>query len=790
MAHVLYDGSLRGVQRRQPWYWPLAVLLLLRCVSPEEALAQAGASGNEVSADGAQPSTEVAQYGASPAGREELSNIYHRAVRALYEKSNLTEAVVWIKKGAALGHGRLHWLLGVMHSNGVGVPQSDAHAVLHYKFAALEGVPEAHMALGARYRDGVGAPRSCQLAAFHLREAANSVAMTRDGLPNSTGAVKMQMLFKGNTDDTNSEEAVHALMYRADGGATAAIIALGYMYLKGHNGRPRDWYQARSYFLKALEAGDPAAYGALGRLYAFGDDSVEPTIERDLAAAASYFSEGAVKNEPTSLNGMGYMHAIGYYENDKVVDEPGMSHPPDFKTAAEYFEKSATRGNVEAMYNLGVLKLHGRGVPHDPASAVKLFEDAAVRGSVLSIWQLARHAEIRGDCQRATAFYDYVASQSPIFYNRGVEPYLPTEKGIQLAPMPGNSLVTLLESLAFAETGHSKSRHEAVKVLSDIFAEEDTGEEVLDEVFAKSGKPPEQTTSQVNKAAAYLLWHRTVSQDVNQVAVGGPSALRKAIGEGGNATSRRMLLSQREALSLLKLRLLELSAISGSAEAELRLGDFHYYGESRLIGVNMVKALIHYEVAAGQGNAKALFNAGFMYQLGLGMRGSTRQPEGVWDAFLGIINNFPVGTVGSSRSEGGGALQADPLTVLERRLYVAKRFYDHVSDVDRGLGFYAVKFALTSLNFQWWWLYFSRQRYGLSRTLGLSMPCGSFENPPVLVTGADGASQQNHDLHENHPMDGGIVGRSQGQQWWWDDYLLAASVAVLFVCLLLRHHGA
>lgn len=51
-----------------------------------------------------------------------------------------------------------------------------------------------------------------------------------------------------------------------------------------------------------------------------------------------------------------------------------------FDRAVREFERAARAGNVEAMNNLGMAYLQGRGVPRDPTAAMAYFRDAAAQG--------------------------------------------------------------------------------------------------------------------------------------------------------------------------------------------------------------------------------------------------------------------------------------------------------------------------------------------------------------------------------------------------------------------------
>ncbi|KAG8346585.1 putative Sel1 repeat [Trypanosoma vivax] len=726
------------------------------------------------------------------ASRRELAEIYRRAIHALHESNNLTDALLWIREGAAQGHSRLHWLLGVLHATGIGVPRSDAHAILHYTFAALDGVPEAHMALGARYRDGKGIPRNCEAAVAHYREVADAVAMTYDGLSNPSSASQM---YDQNTESgswwysSRRENSLHVMMYRADSGATDAIIALGYAYFKGRHGVQRDWHRARQYFLEAMEKGDVAAYGALGQLYAAGDAMAQPAIKRDFVAAASYFEKGSMKKDGTSLNGMGYLHAVGYYEKGKPRNATAHVQP-DFTTAVNYFSEAINRGNVEAMYNLGVLMMHGKGVPQDPAGAVQLFEAAALRGSVLSLWQLARHEHMRGKCQRALLLYTHVVSFGSMFEHPSRSSSFPSvvEGSVSFTSDGSDSLAQLLETLAFAEAGHVASRLKALEMLDGFSLIEEAEDELLSGVFAKSGKPPERV-DETGTGVLRLHWYHDSldGSDMKRMHTLLSSVETKA--HGVSATRNvGMLLSQREALHMLRLQLLKMSAHSGDSDAELRIGDFYYNGESHLIGVKMSHALMHYEIAAKRYNIHALFKVGYMYQLGLGVSPDDRGPVTVKDAIYRIITHAAVDG-DDGHAELSGVHATSKLSAMEMRLSMAKRFYDMILEIDKGNSVYAVRLALMSLNLQWWWLYFSHQLYGFSKALRLSMPNARVSHAVrvdnVVKKVREDVIEKVAEAEDAVEEDIADIGR-----WKWDDYVLLCNTIMLFAALLLRHHGA
>lgn len=55
------------------------------------------------------------------------------AMKALYIEHNLSSFVEHVQHGASRGHGRLQWLLGVLHANGVGVCKNTTYALEKFK---------------------------------------------------------------------------------------------------------------------------------------------------------------------------------------------------------------------------------------------------------------------------------------------------------------------------------------------------------------------------------------------------------------------------------------------------------------------------------------------------------------------------------------------------------------------------------------------------------------------------------------------------------------------------------
>ncbi|KAG5486198.1 hypothetical protein LSCM1_07318 [Leishmania martiniquensis] len=814
----------------------------------------------------------------SPPSRLALSYLYYHALEALYVEENITLFVQRARDMAPYGHARLNWLLGVLHAYGVGVPHSERDALMYYSFAAMEAVPEAHMALGYRYKLGLGVVESCESALAHYREAADAVAMTYDGtaaasvdgvtamtagaktIGSGKGGRSGSTSFFAYRDDAAASDMrqerrldMMGLKYQADIGNVNALLTLGYLLLKGDYQVMRNGRRAAAYFETAAEKGSARAHGALGQLYMAGDPSISPPLLPDLQRALHHFRLGALQNDPLSLNGIGFLHAIGYLYQDKrqgvtgnnnTTGAPGISDeaaestsngPPDFVTASQYFYRSHC---AEGLYNLGVLFLHGRGVALDKKQARRLFEKAAKQGSVLAQWQLANMlSEAANDgsgigvaeCERALALYQRTASfgtwqhrASGNLRSGGGTDVGASDAGMgpqsqrhgQAEGRTGAGVEGDARLLERAGARHLSSRDgspdegdgpgadgggdashldELVRPRSEaeyqllvtgLIDRLHAVEEAL--VLSDEGEGPTTVSlasfvellslAETGDAAAPWL----AAQYVDEYLEVADATLRggRRVGENGavpllwpstsapGETSE--YLSGEAATSELLYHLLQRTVLHHThshatlGAAYLRLGNFYYYGESPLYGVDMERALAYYRIAGDHHyNAQALFNVGFMYQLGLHMAPrATRVVGGMSTQEMserpGVLQHYtssPIGAEWKVHSNPPEYLRASPAFHLAIKaatnawnrasedpmargvdVYLAWKYYK-ASLKQEERGSMAVRFALAVLNVQW-----SIRHFGvaevLSKLAALTSPSAS---PP---TSADSASSE------------------------------------------------
>ena len=73
---------------------------------------------------------------------------------------NDAEAVRWFRLSADQSYAAAQYNLGLLYDNGRGVPENDAEAVRWYRLAAAQGLADAQSNLGFMYDNGRGVPEN------------------------------------------------------------------------------------------------------------------------------------------------------------------------------------------------------------------------------------------------------------------------------------------------------------------------------------------------------------------------------------------------------------------------------------------------------------------------------------------------------------------------------------------------------------------------------------------------------------------------------------------------------
>ncbi|MGE3915350.1 MAG: tetratricopeptide repeat protein [Hyphomicrobiaceae bacterium] len=128
---------------------------------------------------------------------------------------------------------------------------------------------------------------------------------------------------------------------------------------------------ALSLAAKRAAAGDAVSHTLVARIHAEGLG-----VPQDAKLAAQWYQRGADLGDVEAAFGLGILYARG----------EGV--PKDFDKAAALLEKAALKGHPEAAYNLGLLFLSGKGKPESPHKGFMLVQYAAEKGVTSAMYDL------------------------------------------------------------------------------------------------------------------------------------------------------------------------------------------------------------------------------------------------------------------------------------------------------------------------------------------------------------------------------------------------------------------
>ncbi|XP_075221612.1 protein sel-1 homolog 1-like isoform X2 [Lycorma delicatula] len=320
------------------------------------------------------------------------------------------------------------------------------------------------------------------------------------------------------------------------------------------------------YYQLLAEKGDVQAQVGLGQLHYQGGRGVPQDPQR----ALHYFLQAADAGNPIAMAFLGKI----YFEGNDIVKA-------DNETAYKYFKKAADMGNPVGQSGLGLMHLQGRGVERDYSKALKLFSQAADQGWVDAQLQLGimyfSGLGVRRDYKLANKYFS-LASQSGhvlAFYN--------------LAQMHATG------------TGMMRSCTTAVELYKNVAERGAWGEKLMEA----------HTMYREGRFNDGFLSYALMAELGYEVAQSNAAFML----DRGEVS----LWSTEQELYVRALVYWGRAAAQGYSAAQVKLGDYHYYG----LGTNIdyETAAMHYRLASEQQhNAQAMFNLGYMHEQGLGMQ--------------------------------------------------------------------------------------------------------------------------------------------------------------------------
>ncbi|KAI1003228.1 hypothetical protein K3495_g4975 [Podosphaera aphanis] len=426
------------------------------------------------------------------------------------------------------GNSSAQHMLGFMYSTGVGgaIQRDQARALLYHIFAAQGGNLRSEMTLAFRYHSGIGVTANCDIAVKHYKKVADkAIDWYRSGniggmawvsdshrLTDDEGGVYGEGASFSSSGSNRNKHGVHSDAYAAlddvleyldlmsRKGDFKATFSLGRIHYDGQKGHPRNFKNAKWYFMKVaklywqrdgriIETETPGlekiatkTAGYLGKMFLRGEG-----VEQSFEKAQIWFQRGIKSGDAGSQWGMGliFLEGLGVQKNSA--------------RAIEYFKAAADQDYAPAQVSLGTLYLD-QGTSSDIRIASHYFELAGRYGHIEAFYFLAELIEqgIGRDrnCALAVAYYKNVVEKA--------EPFLSSFTEASTAFERGDYELALVDYMHAAEQGWEKGQANVAYLLDD-----QKSQLPLPTWLSLSAPRPEILK---NQALALIYWTRSAKQ--------------------------------------------------------------------------------------------------------------------------------------------------------------------------------------------------------------------------------------------------------------------------------------
>lgn len=273
-----------------------------------------------------------------------------------YRSGDYVAAFSRLKPLAESGDASSQYYVGLMISNGQGVPKDEALAFQWFEKSAKQGYAKAQNALGEMYVQARGRPLDYDQAQFWFRKAANQrLAIAQRNLG---------VLYTHAGDPHDYKKAVFWLEKAARQGDEIDQLTLANLY--HHQGEIKDEAKSAYWMRKAANQGIADAQNSLGDHYRFRDGA-----SRDYGKALYWYKRADSQG-----------HVDAPYNIAKMYERGNGVHP-DHATAVQWFCRAAKQENNNALYEL----------QQAGAKATECLIELANQGQILAQEELGRFYE-------------------------------------------------------------------------------------------------------------------------------------------------------------------------------------------------------------------------------------------------------------------------------------------------------------------------------------------------------------------------------------------------------------
>eukprot|EP00027_Filamoeba_sp_ATCC50430_P006030 CAMPEP_0168555470 /NCGR_PEP_ID=MMETSP0413-20121227/8354_1 /TAXON_ID=136452 /ORGANISM="Filamoeba nolandi, Strain NC-AS-23-1" /LENGTH=575 /DNA_ID=CAMNT_0008586327 /DNA_START=26 /DNA_END=1753 /DNA_ORIENTATION=- len=275
-----------------------------------------------------------------------------------YIKQNYEAAVKWFTKAAEKGHVRAQFCLGACYFDGKGMESSNVDEAIKWISKAAENNDAVFAQVGLGW-------------CFEKQKQFDSAVKWYKKAAESQSARAQCCLGwcyeYGLGVPKNPQEAVKWYKQAADRSSARALYCLGVCYENGI-GVPADLWEAITWYQRAAAQDSARAQYRLGRHY---------ELENKYAEAFKMYRSAAKNKLAAAQNALAkcFLRGNGVKQN--------------FRKAYRWFEAAVQNGEIgEAQYYLGFCYEHGFGVQQDSARAVEWYKEAATKGYLQAQWNL------------------------------------------------------------------------------------------------------------------------------------------------------------------------------------------------------------------------------------------------------------------------------------------------------------------------------------------------------------------------------------------------------------------
>ncbi|CAH2057256.1 unnamed protein product [Thlaspi arvense] len=192
----------------------------------------------------------------------------------------MDDAASQIEAAAAAGYPHAQSALGFLYNLGITRERNRAKAFMYHCFAADGGNMQSKMALAYAYFRQEMYDKAVKLYAELAEIAVNSFLISKDSpvlepVRIHSGAEENEDILRKSRGE--EDEDFQILEYQAQKGNSGAMYRIGVFYYFGLRGVRRDHGKALSWFLKAVDMGEPKSMELLGRYMPEGLELRETT---------------------------------------------------------------------------------------------------------------------------------------------------------------------------------------------------------------------------------------------------------------------------------------------------------------------------------------------------------------------------------------------------------------------------------------------------------------------------------------------------------------------------------